>query len=290
MSGDKTSRVFAGLVLFAFLILSPAHATTQPEISVSDSWTYTGSVYYANRVMNYTETRTVTRVDKVGSFDALVYEVNSTENPGSLISFWYTRDLALLKKEFKNPDGSVSQWTYTQSLKLYDFPLFVGQSWLTSSDIQMSRTDPRDPSKTRTGQDHVTFRIKVAGEEELTAAGRDFTAYIVEYYYVVEEVNQLWYRYWFSESARANIKEITYTPSGGIFRIVELTSLSIAEPREPSAPADLALPLAIVVVVAVASAVFLRSSWKKVRRVGRADQDAGVGDLLMNLQPTRKMV
>jgi len=249
-------RVFAP-ILVLLLALDVSVPSAAPTLMAGDSWSYSGTVIFANRIVNLTEIRSVTSVQQnpEGS-KSITTTIHATDNPNSTITEVRQGDLSLVSRTLQGNDGTTQRYTYSPPFKQYLFPLEVGATWRTSFDVKVEHIAQ---SQNRTGFMHQTFQVKVQGREDLQIFSGPISSYVLDYYYIVEDVSQRWYRYYYSDAIGGDVREVTYTPSGQVFRELNITAYDVAIPEYHS-PQVIAVVATASLIIAMAVIVLRRRS------------------------------
>jgi hypothetical protein len=257
--GSYMRCILGLLILLIVLGASFPSVSATPTLTVGHSWTYSGRVLFTNQIVNITEIRNVTAVQQnPDGSKSITITIHATDNPNSTITEIRQEDLSLVSRTLQGNDGRIRRYTYLPPFKQYVFPLEVGATWTTSFDMKIESIE-QNQRLNRTGFMHQTFQVKVQGREDVQTFSGPISSYVLDYYYIVGNVSQRWYRYYYSDAIAGDVREVTYTPSGQTFRELNITAYSVAIPEYDR-------PQVITVVVIVATSLIIAVGAILVRR------------------------
>jgi len=252
-------------ILLVGTLPSPVMASgDKPSWSVGDYWEYEGWVYYYPSFKQRIEVLSEEMLFQNGkSYSAFKLLEQDTYSYGSLAgtvnyTLWYqSTDLSLIRTEadlsYMIPPNATATVTYDPPLPVFQFPMNVGETWTSSSNIVVNKTCtnctlliPSNTDREITSIVDLALTVNVSGQRQ-TQTFRSFV--LKEHEWTASNL-----LHYYSDDAGFWVKHEGFASNGTRSFEYSLTSFNYAP---APAPPDTIIIVIIIVIVAAAITIII---------------------------------
>ncbi len=259
------SMSIAAIVLTGTLPYSVAAAGEKPSWSVGDYWEYEGNYYYYSFKQSIEVKGEETLVQNGKSYTAFriaeedTYSIGPQAGTVTYVDWYQSSDLSLLRREgnltMMMPPNTTATVTYDPPLPLFQFPLVVGETWTSASNIVVTKTCqnctilvPPNCKREITSIFDLSLTLNVNGQ----AQTRTFRSYVLRDSF---STPSNWLQY-YSDEAGFWVKHEGFAENGS--RMFEYSLKSYSHTPPPSPPDVIIIVIIIIIVASTVIVIVIR--------------------------------
>lgn len=201
-------------------VVASSQNSSAPVLRVGDTWTYHHS-------KGFNSTRSIDRIDHLSSPQSGCFAVGTERDNSRWTSEWISTDWVMVQAEIQTSNYTVTD-TYSQGLRIYDWPLTVGKSWSSDTTVIESIIGV---GGSHTSHSNLSDQRTVTGYANVTVPAGTFRTLLVEAYLG----GQLVFRDWVNYDTKMPVQEVGYYPDGRLYDTVQLVSYNRAPSTARSA-------------------------------------------------------